>query len=150
MRLSSTAESGRKYRLVEVFGRSAIGDTYLAEHVTPHGHHEQVVVKVLNGDAARLGPVWERMRVEADLLVRLAHPHIAPARDHIEVGGRRAIVGDYVPGADLEHVLAALELAGERFPARAAFGSWLQSQTRSTPQGPGWWTAPRPACSTAT
>jgi eukaryotic-like serine/threonine-protein kinase len=111
----------RTFRLVQVLGRSGSGDVYLAEHDTANGGSEAVVLKVLHGDAARLGALWERMQDEARLLQQLGHPAITPARAHVRLENRRALLTDYVPGADLEHVLAALELAGERFPPRAAF-----------------------------
>lgn len=114
-----TPVRARRFRLVEKVGQSAIGDVYLAEHEADGGP-ETVVLKILNEDVARLVDVWQRMQEEAALLVGLGHPTIAAPRDHVLFDHRRALVMDPVEGADLEHVVAALELAGEPFPPRAA------------------------------
>lgn len=117
---SDHADRSRRFRLLEKVGQSTIGDVYLAEYHGAVGP-ELVVLKLLNGDVARLADVWQRMREEAALLVALGHPTITAPRDHVQIDNRPTIVMDLVAGADLEHVVAALELAGDRFPARAAF-----------------------------
>ncbi|MEQ1508386.1 MAG: serine/threonine-protein kinase, partial [Myxococcota bacterium] len=104
-------------RAIELVGRGAYGDVYRGER---ESDGEPVAIKVLNDAVSKLGWARDLLRDEARILARIDHPSIVPVVGFAEIGGRPAIVMGWVPGADLEHVLAALDLTGERMPVPAA------------------------------
>jgi len=73
----------------------------------------KVAVKVLRRDVDPNSQAVSRLRDEARLLGSLNHPHILQIFDLIELGGRAALVTEYIPGADLT------DLAGQ-IPPRTA------------------------------
>ncbi|MCB9687261.1 MAG: serine/threonine protein kinase [Alphaproteobacteria bacterium] len=105
---------------MELVGQGAFGDVYLAEQDSGSGFRRKVALKLLNQDAARIRDAGRRMRDEARILGRLAHRNIVTVLDLVQVDTRWAVVMDYVPGADLERVLEALEVTGESVPLPAA------------------------------
>jgi len=119
---TSTSErsSGRSFRLLELLGKGAFGEVYLAEQSSGSGFRRKVALKVLNADVAKKAEAGRRMRDEARILGRLAHRNIVAVLDLVELDDRWAVVMDHVPGADLEHVLEALARTSDPFPAPAA------------------------------
>ncbi len=111
---------GRRFHLLELIGRGAFGEVYLAEQDSGAGFRRKVALKILNEDMASIREAGRRMRDEARILGRLAHRHIVTVNDLVRLGNQWAIVMDYVPGADLEHVLQALERGREAFAPAAA------------------------------
>ncbi len=107
--------------MLELVGRGAYGDVYLAELDSGGAFRRRVALKILNDNASRLRSARERIQAEARILGHLAHRHIVTALDFVRMDQRWAIVMDYVPGADLEHIVAALDLSQARFPTPAAF-----------------------------
>jgi serine/threonine protein kinase len=73
----------------------------------------KVAVKVLRKDVDPDSQAVSRLRDEARLLGSLNHPHILQIFDLIRLGGRVALITEYIPGEDLN------DLAGE-LPPRAA------------------------------
>lgn len=114
------AAGPRRYHLLERIGSGAFGDVYLAE-LESGGFRRRVALKVLNEAAAQRRSARRRIQEEARILGRLAHRNIVAALDFVRVGKGHAIVMDYVQGADLDHVLTALDVAREALPMRAAF-----------------------------
>jgi hypothetical protein len=103
-----------RFRLIETLGRP---DVFLAE---AEGERGPLVVLRLVGISGRFEEARARVRQQAAQLAQLGHPGVVFVWDLVQHAQRCAAVSDYVPGADLEHVLAALELVGERLPLRAA------------------------------
>lgn len=97
-----TAEmlSGR-YRLEGLLGRGGMGEVYRAFDVVAG---RRVAVKLLSGSADARSA--QRLRREADLVMRLSDPHIVEVLDSGEVDGRLHVVMRLVEGADLRRVLA--------------------------------------------
>ena len=112
--------SGRRFRLIEIVGRGVFGDVYLAEQQSGAGFRRKVVLKILNDEVARRRNVARRMRDEARVLGLQSHRHIVSVHDLVQIGDRWAILMDWVPGADLEHVLEALRTVRGVFPPSAA------------------------------
>jgi serine/threonine protein kinase len=103
-----------RFRLIETLGRP---DLYLAEVEGAGGPPVVLRVVTISG---RFPEVRARVQQQAELLARVGHPGVIFVWDLVQHAQRCVAVSDYVPGADLEHVLAALELGGERLPVRAA------------------------------
>lgn len=113
-------DAGRKYRLLRELGTGTFGTVYQAEMTSQGGFKKTVALKVLH-------PVWEadpdaarRFRDEARLLGQLHHRHIVQVDGLVKVGGRWAVVMEFVPGCDGSVVLKACRRAGEPFPVPAA------------------------------
>jgi len=121
MDTQSGQTSGRQFHLKELIGEGAFGEVYLAEQDSGAGFRRKVAIKLLHTDVAEMSKdAGRRMRDEARILGRLSHRNIVAVLDLIKLGDRWAIIMDYVPGADLEMVLEALNAANETFPAPAA------------------------------
>jgi serine/threonine protein kinase len=112
--------AGRQYRLLRELGTGTFGTVYQAEMTSAAGFKKQVALKVLH-------PMWEadkdaarRFRDEARLLGQLRHRHIVQVDGLVKVGGRWAVVMEFVPGCDGNVVLKACRKAGEAFPVPAA------------------------------
>lgn len=106
----------RTLHLIELVGRGPSGDVYVAEQQSPAGFRRRVALKLLN-EGAEAG---RQVRDDARALGLLNHRHIVAVHDLVRVGGRAAIVMDYVPGADLAQIVSALAVVGTPFPAGAA------------------------------
>jgi serine/threonine-protein kinase len=110
----------RRFYLQERLGAGAFGEVFLAEQDSGAGFRRRVAIKLLNARAERMAEAGRRFRDEARILGRLSHKHIVTVLDLVRLDDRWAVVMDYVPGADLDRVLIALEKAGESFPPAAA------------------------------
>ncbi|MFH1464194.1 MAG: serine/threonine-protein kinase [Pseudomonadota bacterium] len=96
------SSSGRRsFRFRRRIGQGAFGEVYLAELVTGGGFSKVVAVKLLKPEFSDEREIVGRMRDEARLLGHLHHPAIIQADDLVMLGGRVAIVMEYVPGANL-------------------------------------------------
>ncbi len=91
----------RSFRFRRKIGSGAFGEVYLAEMITGGGFAKVVAVKVLKPEFLDETDIVSRMRDEARLLGHLRHPAIVQADDLLMLGGRVAIVMEYVPGANL-------------------------------------------------
>ena len=117
---STEAKNRRRFELRKRIGAGAYGEVFLAEQVSSGGFRRPVALKLLNETAARMKEASRRMRDEARILGRLSHRHIVEVLDLVQIGDRWAVVMAYVPGADLEQVLAHLEGEGRAVPGPAA------------------------------
>ena len=107
------APIGRTFEFLQCLGRGAFGEVYLATMRSSDVVESKVAVKVLRRDVDPNSQAVSRLRDEARLLGSLNHPHILQIFDLIELGGRAALVTEYIPGADLT------DLAGQ-IPPRTA------------------------------
>ena len=97
--------SWRKFRFLRQLGRGGFGEVYLAEMNTGGGFTKPVAIKLLRPDFAQDKEIFKRLEDEARLLGQLRHPNIVQADDLIFLGGRLAMVMEYVPGANLNWVI---------------------------------------------
>lgn len=107
-------DSRRTFRFHECLGRGGFAEVYRAT-VTRGRHEREVAVKLLHVDGASASQPIERLRDEARLLRRLAHPNILEVVDLLVVGDNLALVTEYVDGADLRELVRQRAL-----PPRAA------------------------------
>jgi serine/threonine-protein kinase len=100
----NVVSKGRKFRFLRLLATGGFGEVYLAEMSNEDGFAKTVTIKLMKPDA-KDPELAQRMRDEARLLGMLHHPNIVQAEDLLTVGGRPAVVMEYVPGADLAAVL---------------------------------------------
>ncbi|NCG19081.1 MAG: protein kinase [Rhodobacterales bacterium] len=113
--------TGRQFHLKQLIGAGAFGEVYLAEQDSGAGFKRKVAIKLLHADIAKMSKdAGRRMRDEARILGRLSHRNIVTVLDLIKLGDRWAVVMDFVPGADLEEIIQALEVSDQHFPGPAA------------------------------
>jgi len=93
--------TGRTFEFLHCLGRGSFGEVYLVTMRSSDVVESKVAVKVLRKDVDPNSQAVSRLRDEARLLGRLNHPHILQIFDLIELGGRVALVTEYIPGADL-------------------------------------------------
>ena len=92
------------YRIERKLGKGGFGLVCLATEVALH---RLVAIKTLQPEWAEQEPaITEAFAAEARLAARLSHPHIVPIYFVGEEGGVRYLVMEYLPGGDLEGVLA--------------------------------------------
>jgi len=120
-RATPTPAGRRRFYLKQRIGQGAFGEVFLAEQDSGAGFRRPVAIKLLNSEVAGSREAARRMRDEARILGRLHHRNIVGVLDLVRVDQRWAVIMDYVPGADLEQVLHALELTKGLFPPAAAF-----------------------------
>ncbi len=102
--------SGRRYHVHEVLGRGGFGTVYRAELLSAGGFSKWVALKVLNDDLGRRPEIVQRLRDEARVLGLLRHRAIVQVDDLIELGGRWAVVMEYVEGVTLAELIASVEV----------------------------------------
>ncbi|MFH1464573.1 MAG: serine/threonine-protein kinase [Pseudomonadota bacterium] len=111
----------RHYHVETVLGRGAFGTVYRARFEAEHGFSKQVALKVLNPQVLDLDEVARRLRDEARVLALLRHRAIVGVDRLASLGGRWAVVMDYIEGVDLGRIVQAtaiplgpaLEIVGE-------------------------------------
>jgi serine/threonine protein kinase len=110
----------RQYRLVRELGTGTFGTVYQAELASNAGFRKQVAIKVLHPMWAADHDAARRFRDEARLLGQIRHRHIVQVDGLVQVGGRWAVVMEFVPGCDGNVVLRACIEAAQPFPIPAA------------------------------
>jgi serine/threonine-protein kinase len=92
-----------RYRLVEWLGQGGMGAVYRARDETLD---RDVAIKLLRPDRLAQGEAGARFLREARLVARLAHPNIMMLYDADQHDIWRYLVLEYIPGQDLERLLA--------------------------------------------
>lgn len=98
--------SGRRYRIDEVLGRGGFGVVYRAELTTGDGFAKRVALKMLAPEYAASNVHRARLRDEARLLGLLRHRALVSADGLCHLGGREAIVMEYISGVSLDILYA--------------------------------------------
>ncbi|MEN0060720.1 MAG: serine/threonine-protein kinase [Myxococcota bacterium] len=100
-------DRGRHFVLEKQVGRGGFSEVYLARLEQRDGLIRRVALKLLHPGLDPEGQPVERMRDEAKLLARLEHPVILTAHELLELGGRMAMLTEYVEGVDFKDCLDA-------------------------------------------
>ena len=95
----------RRFRLVHAVGRGGFGTVYRAELHGAEGFSKTVALKILNSDTARCAEMACRLRDEARILGAIRHRAIVNSDGIVRVGGRWAVVMEYVDGVNLARLL---------------------------------------------
>lgn len=104
----------RRFRMGACLGRGGFGEVYLATMVAPSGLQSVVAVKVLRADVGAQLDAVRRLRDEGRMLANLRHPTVVHAVDLCTLGGRIALVTEYVEGADLSELIRGPDRMGPR------------------------------------
>jgi len=90
--------------VVSLLGYGGMGEVYLARHTVLD---RQVAIKVMRPVLAEDSGAIDRFREEVRSIARLgAHPHVVGAMHAAEHEGRLYLVMEYVPGGDLQQLVA--------------------------------------------
>lgn len=111
----ATSRSSRRIDFRETLGRGGFGAVYLADVYGENDFVQRLAVKLLSEEVSEHPDLVARQRDEARLLAQLNHDHIVKVMDLTEIGGRPAILMEYVDGIDANHLYKRI-----RFPLRAA------------------------------
>lgn len=120
-----------RFQFGRCLGRGGFGEVYQAEMRSGSGVVRTVAVKVLHERFREVDSAIRRLRDEAHLLAALHHRAIVQVHDLVQIDGQIALVTEYLPGADLDHILredervptrVAIEIAGE--VAGALHSAW--------------------------
>lgn len=88
----------KRYRIVSLIGRGAMGEVYRADDLTLD---QQVALKMLpdnlSGDETLLTALFNEVRQAR----RVTHPNVCRVHDLIELDGRRFLTMEYIDGEDL-------------------------------------------------
>lgn len=113
---ANLAESpARRLRVLAVLGQGGFGAVYLVE-VHGGGLVQRLALKVMNTEMNQIGDMVARQRDEARLLARLNHDCIVKVFELTEIGGRPAVLMEYVEGCDVRALIT-----GGAMPARVSF-----------------------------
>ncbi|MFT7518951.1 MAG: hypothetical protein ACI9MC_001085 [Kiritimatiellia bacterium] len=94
--------SGRTFEFIHCLGRGGFGEVYLAHMFTPGLQvPAQVAIKMLHDQVTPESDAAARLKDEARVTVLLGHPGILQVLDLMELGGRLALITEYVDGQDL-------------------------------------------------
>lgn len=97
--------AGTPYRTVRKLGRGGMGEVLEAEHM---GLGKRVVVKLLRPELTGDPSLVERLRIEAQAMARLQHPHVASVHDlGTTPRGRPYFVLEYLEGCTVSEDLRA-------------------------------------------
>ena len=101
---TSTDVHGIAFHIDGELGRGGFGEVYLARTLSSGGLEQQVAIKVLRRDLSFDPEAANRIRDEAQLLNFLNHPNVLRVVDLTTIGGRLALVTEYVEGIDLSEI----------------------------------------------
>ena len=90
------------YEIKRVLGEGGMAVVYLADHRLLHN---QVAIKVLNGEFVRNNNIRGRFLTEARSMARMSHPQIIKVTDLIDNGDTVAFVMEYIEGETLKDYL---------------------------------------------
>lgn len=133
--------TGRHYKLLRELGSGTFGTVYQAEMQSAGGFRKKVALKILHPNWEHNQDAGRRFRDEARLLGQLSHRHIIRVDGLVRMGGRWAVVMEYVPGCDGNTVIKACRKAREPFPVPAALeivhsvASALDAAYNARPEG---------------
>ncbi len=112
---------GRQYQLLRELGTGTFGTVYHAEMQAPGDFRKEVALKVLHPTWERHPDAASRFRDEARLLGQLRHRHVVKVDGLVRIGGRWAVVMEYVEGVDANLLVKACRKLQEPWPVPATF-----------------------------
>ncbi|MBI3184093.1 MAG: serine/threonine protein kinase [Myxococcales bacterium] len=115
------------YLLVRKLAEGGMAEIFLAKHVGAEGFERDVVIKRMLDSLARSKPFVTMFLDEARLAARLSHPNIVQITDLGQADGAYFICMEYLPGEDLDAIVARARERSRPVPfgvaARIALGA---------------------------
>ena len=106
------------YTLKHLLGKGGMAEVWYAENSI----EKAAAVKILREDFSHNPDIVDRFKNEAKVMVKLSHANIRQVYDYGDIGGRPAIVMEYLEGDDLK----ARMKNGERFSEQQLVKWWNQ------------------------
>ncbi len=116
----ASRESTRRFHFLKEIASGGFGSVYLTKVLHPDGFSRLAAIKLLHQRWCENAEIAQRMRDEARLLGWLRHRNIVDVIDLTTIGGRVAVIMEYLEAIDFKGALSHLEDMGERMPPRAA------------------------------
>ena len=95
----------RRFRFLRKLSEGTFGKVYLAEIITDSKFSKVVAIKLLHAKWADHDEIIKRSRDEARVLGRLQHRNIIKVEGLISIGGKCAIIMEYLNGVDLKTLI---------------------------------------------
>ena len=111
----------RRFRFLKKLSEGTFGKVYLAEIITESKFSKVVAIKLLHAKWAEHDEIIKRSRDEARVLGRLQHRNIIKVEGLLSIGGKCAIIMEYLNGVDLKSLINYCAKQQIRIPLRVVF-----------------------------
>lgn len=111
----------RRFRFLKKLSEGTFGKVYLAEIITEQNFSKVVAIKLLHAKWADHDEIIKRSRDEARVLGRLQNRHIIKVEGLISIGGKCAIIMEYLNGVDLKTLINYCAKNQIRIPCKVIF-----------------------------
>ena len=111
----------RRFRFLKKLSEGTFGKVYLAEIITEQNFSKVVAIKLLHAKWADHDEIIKRSRDEARVLGRLQNRHIIKVEGLISIGGKCAIIMEYLNGVDLKTLINYCAKNQIRIPRKVIF-----------------------------
>jgi serine/threonine protein kinase len=111
----------RRFRFLKKLSEGTFGKVYLAEIITEKNFSKVVAIKLLHAKWADHDEIIKRSRDEARVLGRLQNRHIIKVEGLISIGGKCAIIMEYLNGVDLKTLINFCAKNKTQIPRKVIF-----------------------------
>ncbi len=116
----ASRESTRRFHFLKEIASGGFGSVYLAKVMHADGFSRLAAIKLLHQRWSENAEIAQRMRDEARLLGWLRHRNIVDVIDLTTIGGRVAVIMEYLEAIDFKGAINHVAEVGERMPPRVA------------------------------
>ena len=116
----ASRESTRRFHFLKEIASGGFGSVYLAKVMHADGFSRLAAIKLLHQRWSENAEIAQRMRDEARLLGWLRHRNIVDVIDLTTIGGRVAVIMEYLEAIDFKGAITHVAEVGERMPPRVA------------------------------
>jgi serine/threonine-protein kinase len=113
-------EQVRRFHFLKEIASGGFGSVYVAKVMEADGFQRLMAVKLLHQRWSDNLEISKRMKDEARLLGALRHRNIVNVFGFTTIGGRVAVMMEYLEAVDVKVAISALAERNERMPVRAA------------------------------
>ncbi|MES2639189.1 MAG: serine/threonine-protein kinase [Myxococcota bacterium] len=116
----ASRESSRRFHFIKEIASGGFGSVYLAKVMHADGFSRLAAIKLLHQRWSENIEIAQRMRDEARLLGWLRHRNIVDVIDLTTIGGRVAVIMEYLEAIDFKGAINQTIEANETMPPRVA------------------------------
>lgn len=116
----ASRESSRRFHFLKEIASGGFGSVYLAKVMHADGFSRLAAIKLLHQRWSENAEIAQRMRDEARLLGWLRHRNIVDVIDLTTIGGRVAVIMEYLEAVDFKGAVQHVADSNEKMPPRAA------------------------------